>query len=297
MEWNPAMSTAIINGLETRYEILGPAAGPAMTLMPGSRNPLEETLALAEGMAAAGYRVLVHDRRNCGASEVGFDPGQAEHGVWADDLRALLRQNDMLPAIIGGSSSGARTALTFALRYPAETRALLLTRVTGGGFAVRRLVEKYYDQHIRAASDGGMEAVCATEHFAEVIARRPANRDKLMAWDADAFIACMQSWKRHFMAGADLPLVGISADDLASLAMPVCIIPGWDMTHPGAMGERAARHMPDAEVHRIVAEDLAVDVSSPEEWRAKSGKMAAIFADFLARRFPGDPVEDKLSPS
>ena len=79
---------------------------------------------------------------------------------------------NMAPAIIGGSSSGARLALTFALRHPQSVRALILWRVTGGGFAVKRLAERYYDQYVRLAGEGGMAAVCAEEHFAELIRNR-----------------------------------------------------------------------------------------------------------------------------
>ena len=107
-----------------------------------------------EQMAAQGYRVLIHDRRNCGASDVSFDGSKSEYEVWADDLHVLLKQLGMLPAIIGGTSSGARLSLLFALRYPQDVRALVLWRITGGEFAIKRLTEKYYDQYIRLAEAG-----------------------------------------------------------------------------------------------------------------------------------------------
>ena len=46
---------------------------------------------MAKAMAATGYRVLLHDRRNCGASDVAFDGSASEHEVWADDLHALAQ--------------------------------------------------------------------------------------------------------------------------------------------------------------------------------------------------------------
>ena len=45
---------------------------------------------LSERIAAAGYRVLLHDRRNCGASDVIIDGSESEYDIWADDLHALL---------------------------------------------------------------------------------------------------------------------------------------------------------------------------------------------------------------
>ena len=54
-------------------------------------------------MANAGFRVLIHDRRNCGASDVSIDGDESEYDLWADDLHALLAQLGALPAIVGGT--------------------------------------------------------------------------------------------------------------------------------------------------------------------------------------------------
>lgn len=279
------MPYATINGVSLNYEILG-QGGPAMMLSPGGRNAYDNVVPIAERMAAKGYRVLLHDRRNCGASDVAFDGSKSEYEIWADDLDALLRQFDMMPAIIGGSSSGARLALTFALRYPQSVRALTLWRVTGGGFAVARLAERYYDQYIRLAGEGGMAAVCAEEHFAERIRARPANRERLMALDPKQFIAVMKAWRAPFVAGAELPLIGTSEQQLRSIRVPTCIIPGNDLTHGSATGEAAARLMPDCESHRLNIEDQNVDIVPAEEWYKMADDIVAIFADFLSRKLP-----------
>ena len=281
------MPYADIRGVSLNYEILG-THGPAMALSPGGRNGIGSVKPFAQRMAAAGYRVLVHDRRNCGASDVAFDPDKSEYEVWADDLHALLRQLDMLPVIVGGSSSGARLSLLFALRYPKAVRALLLWRVTGGAFAVQRLAEKYYDQYIRLAEQGGMAAVCAEEHFAELIRNRPSNRERLIAIAPGEFIAVMRAWREPFVAGAELPLIGTSAADLRSIRAPTCLIPGDDLTHGGETGAAAARLMPDCEVHRVTAADQNVDLTPAEDWYAKAGDIGAIFCDFLARKLPSE---------
>ncbi len=223
------MPYADIGGVAINYQILG-SRGPSMALSPGGRHPYQHVMPAAERMAATGYRVLLHDRRNCGASDASFDPSRSEYEVWADDLDALLKQFGMAPAIIGGSSSGARLALTFALRHPPSVRALCLWRVTGGGFAVNRLAEQYYDQYIRLAGEGGMAAVCAAEHFAELIRKRPSNRERLMAYDPKEFIKVLQAWRAPFVAGANLPLIGTTEADLRSIPVPTCIIPGNDRT-------------------------------------------------------------------
>jgi len=279
------MPYANIHGVAINYEILG-HSGPAMALSPGGRNPYPHVMPVAERMAAKGYRVLLHDRRNCGASDASFDPSKSEYEVWADDLDALLKHFDMAPAIIGGSSSGARLALTFALRHPKSVRALVLWRVTGGGFAVKRLAERYYDQYVRLAGEGGMAAVCGEEHFAELIRKRSSNRERLMAIDPKEFIRIMQAWRAPFVAGAELPLIGTTEADLRSIRVPTCIIPGNDLTHGSATGATAARLMPDCESHSLGLEDQNVDVVPAEEWYKMADDVAAILSDFLARKLP-----------
>src|SRR5215468_2007364 len=184
------MPVATVRGVNINYEVLG-ERGPWVALQPGGRRGLAGVKSLGEKLAEAGCRVLVYDRRNCGASAVSFDGGNSENEVWAEDLRALLSQLDALPAYIGGSSSGCRLALLMALRHPADVRGLLLWRVTGGAFAAGRLVQNYYTQFIEAAERGGMEAVCRTEHFAELIARNPTNRDRLVSMGVERFIRVM----------------------------------------------------------------------------------------------------------
>ena len=162
------MPVATVRGVDINYEILG-ERGPWVALQPGGRRALAGVKSLGEKLAESGCRVLAYDRRNCGASGVSFDGGGSENEIWAEDLRALLSQLDALPAYIGGSSSGCRLALLMALRHPADVHGLLLWRVTGGAYAAQRLVENYYTQFINAAQQGGMEAVCRTEHFAALI--------------------------------------------------------------------------------------------------------------------------------
>lgn len=271
-----------VNGASLNYEILG-ASGPWVALSPGGRRALAAVKPLAQRIAAAGYRVLIHDRRNCGASDVMLDGESAEHEVWADDLHALLEQLDALPAFVGGSSSGCRMSLAFALRYPQAVRGLLLWRVTGGAFAAQRLAREYYGQYIAAAQAGGMAAVCAMPHFRDLIAAHPPNREPLFAADPQRMIAAMMRWSAGFLQEADLPVIGATADQLRSIKAPACVIPGNDNTHPKAVGETLARLLPDAELNILFAEHLDVDVVPPEDWAAKEKEMAGMLLAFLQR--------------
>ena len=176
------MPRMTVRGVSLNYKIIG-NTGPWVALTPGGHRALQAVETLAEKVAAAGYRVLIHDRRNCGLSDMAFDASQSEYETWADDLHAMMTELGALPAYIGGSSAGCRLSLLFALKYPQATRALLLWRVTGGSFAVNRLSNEYYGKYLAAAEKGGMAEVCKTDHYHEQCALRPENRQVLMATD------------------------------------------------------------------------------------------------------------------
>jgi len=276
------MPIASIRGVDINYQVLG-EHGPWVALQPGGRRALGGVKSLAEKIAEAGNRVLIYDRRNTGASGVAFE-GNSENEVWVEDLYQLLMQLDALPAYIGGSSSGCRLALLLALRHPAAVRGLLLWRVTGGRYAAARLSRNYYTQYIELAQQGGMAAVCDSEHFREVIAANPANRTRLMGLDAGKFIALMERWRVSFNEGADHPVIGLSPAELRSMTMPACIIPGNDRVHPRGPAQAAHRLLPNAEYHEVLTEDRPDQDVALEDWQKKEGLLAAIFIDFIRRQ-------------
>jgi pimeloyl-ACP methyl ester carboxylesterase len=280
------MSEALIRGIHINYKIIGDR-GPWIALTPGSRRSFDELIGLSEAIAKSGYRVLLHDRCNCGSSDVAFDGSRSEHEVWADDLYELGRQLGALPMYVGGSSAGARLAILYAMRHADGLRGLLLWRVTGGQEAVDRLSENYYGQYIKLAQTGGMEAVANSEHFAECIAARPANRERLLAMNVEEFIKVMTLWRERFLLSATLPIVGASESDLNAIKAPACLIAGNDVIHTPATARKAARLIPNSELHEDVVEKRMDDNLLKEwdrkEWRQAEHRIVSIFVDFLRR--------------
>lgn len=276
------MPIAQVRGVNLNYKIIGDH-GPWVALSPGGRRDISGIELLAAALADEGHRVVVFDRRNCGASDVVIDGTDSEYEIWADDLHELLRQLDALPAVVGGSSSGCRTSLLFALRHPEAVRALLLWRVTGGRFACDRLAQEYYGQYIEAAQQGGMAAVCEMEHWKERIQARPSNRDALMKMSPERFIKVMSHWREYFLRGADLPVIGATEEDLRSIKVPTCVVPGNDLTHGPLVVENLRRAMPHAEVHILFPKFYNEALSPREEWDEKAPIMAELFADFIER--------------
>jgi pimeloyl-ACP methyl ester carboxylesterase len=279
------MPTAKVRGLSIHYQVIG-ERGPWLALTTGGRRGHQEFVPLAKRLATAGHRVLLHDRRNTGASDVLIEGEEVEEAIWADDLHELLSQLGALPAFIGGSSSGARTSILFALRHPKAARGLLLFRVTGGEFAANRLPETYYGQFIRAAQEGGMAAVCATEQYRERIAANPANRERLMKMDPKRYIEVMSLWLDNFVAGARLPVMGVTEAELCSIGIPTIVIPGNDKTHSAESGHAAARLIPGAELHELPIADQDVALIPFEQWAPYEEEIARTFVDFVKRAGP-----------
>ena len=276
------MPVARIHGLNINFEIVGDD-GPPAVLITGGRRGYTEFKPLAAKIAAAGYRVFLHDRRNTGASDISIEGKEVEEAVWADDLHELLKQHDAVPAFIGGSSSGARTAINFCIRHPDATRALLLMRVTGGEFAAGRLPENYYGQFIRLAREGGMAAVCATEEYQERFKENPANLDKMMEMDAREYIAAMSNWLALFEDVAHLPVMGISEYQLRAIKVPTMIIPGNDLVHSSSSAKVAHEMIDGSELHQLPVTDQDEPVIPFTAWEHLEPEIAQTFTEFMSR--------------
>lgn len=276
------MPTARIRGLDIHYQVIG-EQGPWIALTTGGRRGHQEFVPLAKKLAAAGHRVLLHDRRNTGASDILIDGDETEEAIWADDLHELLGQLGALPAFIGGSSSGARTSILFVLRHPKAARGLLMLRVTGGAFAAGRLPEMYYEQFLRAAKAGGMAAVCDTEQYRERIAANPGNRERLMRLDPKRYIEVMTRWRDNFIAGALLPVMGVTEAELKSIKLPTLVIPGNDKTHSSESGRIAARMILGAQLHQLPITDQDIALIPFGEWAPYEDEIARTFAAFMKR--------------
>jgi pimeloyl-ACP methyl ester carboxylesterase len=282
------MPLAKVRGVNIFYQVIGDK-GPWAALITGGRRGHDEFVPLATKLANAGYRVVLHDRRNTGRSDVLIEGDVAEETLWLDDLHELLKQLNALPAFIGGSSAGARTAMRFYIRFRNDVRGLLLMRVTGGAFAAARLPENYYGMFIKAAQEGGMAAVCATEQYQERIAANPQTRERLMAMDPKTYIAVMSNWQDQFIASTKQEVFGMTEADLRSIAVPTVVIPGNDQTHASANGRIAASKIPGCVLHQLPIQDQEVPLIPYPDWAPYEQEIARVFLDTMKRaeRRPG----------
>jgi pimeloyl-ACP methyl ester carboxylesterase len=271
-----------VRGIAIRYEVFGDR-GPWVALSPGGRSGYAEFVSLARKIATGGFRVLLHDRRNCGASDISFDDSQGEDAHRVDDLHELLSQLNALPAFIGGSSSGCRMSLLYYLRHREAVLGLLLLRATGGSFPADRLPENYYGQFIRAAEQGGMAAVSKMDHWRDCINARPANASILMSISSGRFISAMSFWRDQLCVGANHPVIGVSEAELRSIAVPTIVLPGNDRLHSRSSGRLAHRLIPNAELHELPIHDTGVELVPFSEWAPQEDEIASVLTAFMRR--------------
>ncbi|MGH8060383.1 MAG: alpha/beta fold hydrolase, partial [Candidatus Entotheonellia bacterium] len=104
-----------VNGVNLFYEEYG--KGPAVILTPGGRND-RNGLRPMGALLSPKCRVILHDRRNCGRSDVVIGGELSEQHLWAEEMAGLLVQIGATPAYAAGGSAGSRTSLTLAARHP-----------------------------------------------------------------------------------------------------------------------------------------------------------------------------------
>lgn len=277
------MPEAQVRGIQMKYEVLG-GSGPWVALSPGGRQGMQGIQEVAEELAGKGYRVLIFDRRNCGASDIGITGGASEYEEWADDLFELTKQLGVQPCVVGGASSGCRTAVTYAIRHPEAVSGLLIWKLSGGPYATLNLGVGYYTEYIKAAGLGGMEAVCQTEFFSERIQENPRNRDIMMAMDPKDFVEVMVRWMTTFISDANQPIVGAREEDLRNIKVPTMMICGNDRHHRREASFDTQKLIPDSELVDLGMPVLDVDSTPAEEWAKYTPQLVEKFDEFLKRR-------------
>lgn len=262
-----------LHGLDVHYEVLGkPGGGLPIVLTPGGGGGKGAFRWLALRLKKD-RQVLLWDRPNCGHSglTLGDTVCQPEPDLQADYLCALLAALGCGPVILLGKSNGARLSLTAALKRPSTVAALALLNVTGGAKAARKLAAERYTCHVAACEAGGMAAVAAGPHFAELLQRSPASRATLLSFDPAAFMLQYRVWGECLSRGGDpndFPVTGLASDLLRRVAQPsLCVYIANEDGKDDGMHTRAAMGALHAALP--AARPAVVDTTSTDVWVAQ----------------------------
>jgi pimeloyl-ACP methyl ester carboxylesterase len=242
------MPTIDIDGTMIAYEIIGDR-GPPWVITPGGRfsKDVPGIRELAQMIAVQGNRAVIWDRPNCGASDVCF-AGASESEMQADKLAGLLRALDMTPAVVMGGSGGSRVSLLTAVRHPDVASKLAMVWISGGVYGLMLLAVHYCGESVRAAWQGGMQAVVELPEWAEVLERNPRNRDLFLAQDPKPFIATLERWMLVYCPDPASPVPGLTDNDLAKFDTPTLVFRSGvsDPHHTRATSERLHELIPNS---------------------------------------------------
>jgi pimeloyl-ACP methyl ester carboxylesterase len=120
----PGKFVALSHGF-TNYEVMGPADGPVIVLVPGISVPRTVFARTLEPLAEAGYRVVAFDLYGRGFSDrprVRYDAELFNRQI--DDLLRALRIDG--PITLVGLASGGLQALRYAELHPKRVESLVL---------------------------------------------------------------------------------------------------------------------------------------------------------------------------
>ncbi len=223
-----------VNGGKVVYEIVG-GANDLIVLTPGGRfgKEIPGLRPLAEALVDGGYRVLLWDRPNCGASEVQFY-GRTESHMRAETLHSLLTALGEGPCIIAGGSGGARDSMLTAMLYPELVTKLVVWNIVGGVYGSFVLGSHYVIPSIRAVRGAGIEGLLKVSEWRERIEENPGNKQRLLNLDRDEFLKVMLRWLNAFVSKPGQTIPGVDDEMFDRIRVPALIIRGgeddWD--HP-----------------------------------------------------------------
>ncbi|EUA07679.1 alpha/beta hydrolase family protein [Mycobacterium kansasii 732] len=223
-----------VNGGTVVYEILG-ASGDLIVLTPGGRfgKDIPGLRPLAEGLVDGGYRVLLWDRPNCGASDVQFY-GQSESHMRAETLRDLLSALGVERCIIAGGSGGARDSMLTTMLNPELVEKLVVWNIVGGVYGMYQLGAYYVLPSIQAVRWSGIEGLLKVPEWRERIDQNPANKQRFLDLNAEEFLTVMLRWLNAFVPKPGQTIPGVDDEMFGRIRVPTLIIRGgendWD--HP-----------------------------------------------------------------
>ncbi len=264
---------AEINGHRLRYRLSG--SGPLTIFGHGILGSIEQLLGPAEERARIEQRlkVLFYDARGHGQSA---GPADASGYTWetlGQDMASLIEAHGEGPAIVGGASMGAATALWVALERPELVRALVLMMPPPLGHDAMRGPEErqriaMLEALAVAIENFGLETTVQNLSLWPGFAADETERTSRVAW--------LSGQNPDTVAGVLRGLVAAPFHDpelYRQIEVPTLVLAHeGDALHPARAARLLAERAPNA---RLVVAD------SPGHWEKNPGELYGQMDRFL----------------
>jgi pimeloyl-ACP methyl ester carboxylesterase len=261
------MSTATIDGLEVRYEVIGSGA-PLLMLAPGGFDATLEKWRAASAWTgidalealASQFTVIAYDRRESGQSG-----GRVERLGWqiyARQAKALLDHLEIDSALVLGGCMGCSVALAFAVSYPKSSRALLLHWPVGG-FRWKATGLDRFQRHYNFAKANGLPGVVERARigksfwmdpeagpWASVIARDQSWAEGFLRQDLDRYLGIVAVSGRSLFDRDTA--TGAEPEEVIGIGVPALIVPGDDASHATSAAHYLRELLPKASFWNVL---------------------------------------------
>ncbi len=257
------MPTTLIDGIQTRYEVVG-SGPPLLMFSPGGFDAtLEKWTTL--GIYAQtrmfepltqNYTCIVFDRRECGGSG-----GRIEAIGWGDYVaqgKGLLDHLGIERAHLMGGCMGCAPVVGFAAAHPQTVISMVLYWPVGGA-KYRINGQKRFNEHLAFVREHGLAAVVALVRrdgqafnadprggpWASVIRRDTAFAESFLKQDRGAYEGTVEGMSRQLLDRDTAP--GAEPEDLLQLDIPALVVPGRDASHATSAARYLEECLPRAE--------------------------------------------------
>jgi pimeloyl-ACP methyl ester carboxylesterase len=272
------VATAIIDGIQTRYQIRGDGP-PLLLFSPGGFDATIEKWSNLGIYAktkpldvlASHYTYIAFDRRECGASG-----GRIERIAWLDYVaqgKGLLDHLGIKRAHLMGGCLGCSPVLAFGIAYPNYVASMILYWPVGGA-RYRISSRQRFTDHLAYASASGLQAVVelaqsSTKAFgadprvgpwASVIRTDPQFAKDYAAFDLNAYKLIVTGMGRTLFDRDTAP--GAEPEDLLRCSIPALIIPGNDNSHATSAARYLGECLPASDYWDIAVEAQTQNATS-----------------------------------
>ena len=273
------MPFAIIDGINTRYEIVGNGA-PLLMFSPGGFDATLEKWSTLGVYAktkpldhlAKKYRCIIFDRR-----ETGQSGGRVERVTWADYVsqgKGLLDHLNIKQAHLMGGCMGCCPVIAFGVAFPRATLSMILYWPVGGA-KYRISGHQRFAEHLAFVHQHGLEAVAALVAkdgkpfggdprggpWASVLRHDRAFTESYVKQNVDDYKLIVAGMARTLLDRDTAP--GAEPEDLLRLNTPALVVPGHDASHATSAARYLEECIPGAEYWDMPATEQT-DANAPQ---------------------------------
>jgi pimeloyl-ACP methyl ester carboxylesterase len=241
------MPTAVVDGIATRYEVLG-SGPPLLMFSPGGFNAVIETWRTQSIYAKVKfldhlpqkYTCIVFDRRECGQSG-----GRVERVTFAHfvaQAKGLLDHLNIKRAHLMGGCMGCSPVAAFGMMHPEATLSMVLWWPVGGA-KYRLSSHQRFAEHLAFVQQNGLEAVVALVAkdgkpfgadprggpWASVLKHDRAFAEAYVKQDVEKYKLIVAGMVRTMFDRDTAP--GPEPEDMLRSDIPALVVPGEDAAH------------------------------------------------------------------